>query len=150
VGIANTTGINADVTYSSARRHGPTSFFLKLGIGNDNAGSARWRGFDSATIGKWKERTENLRIPAALIPDRPRHAANALPGLQIKTSKQRASKLLRSLVAADLWRTGGLEVIVDPYALKKSGQVELTFNALVDMLVRQPLSFNVSTDTAAA
>ena len=44
----------------------------------------------------------------------------------------------------------GLEVIVDPYALKKSGQVEITFNELVDQLVRQPLSFNVSTDTAAA
>jgi hypothetical protein len=44
----------------------------------------------------------------------------------------------------------GMEMIVDPYALKKSGQVEITFNELCDILVRQPLAFNISTDTAAA
>jgi tetratricopeptide (TPR) repeat protein len=44
---------------------------------------------------------------------------------------------------------GALEIVVDPYALKKSGGIEVTLNSFHDFLVRQPLSFNVSTDSAA-
>jgi hypothetical protein len=43
----------------------------------------------------------------------------------------------------------GMEFIVDPYTLKKSGQIEITVNELCDNLLRQPLAFNVSTDSAA-
>lgn len=41
---------------------------------------------------------------------------------------------------------GGLDVIVDPYALKKSGQIEMTINAYHDVLVKNAKSFAAAKD----
>ena len=43
----------------------------------------------------------------------------------------------------------GTDVVVDPYALKKSGQIELTVTILVDLAYRYPEAFAVSTDSGA-
>jgi HK97 family phage major capsid protein len=148
VGIANTTGINADVTYSTAATWAKV-VLSETGIGNDNAdiGPMAWI-LDSATVGKWKTILRDSVAGAAyliqdggLVNGYPYYKSN-----QINSAHQSFFGVWSQLVMAS-W--AGLEVIVDPYALKKSGQVEITFNELVDMLVRQPLSFNVSTDSAA-
>jgi HK97 family phage major capsid protein len=149
VGIANTTGINADVTYGGAADWAHV-VLSETGIGNDNAdiGPMAWI-LDSASIGKWKTKLKDSVAGATYLIERDM-TANGYPVFksnQVNSAHQSFFGVWSQLVMAQ-W--AGLEVIVDPYALKKSGQVEITFNELVDMLVRQPLSFNVSTDTAAA
>ncbi len=47
-------------------------------------------------------------------------------------------------------RWAGLDVVVDPYSLKKSEQIEVTMHQWVDCGIRHPVAFEVSTDTAAA
>jgi HK97 family phage major capsid protein/HK97 family phage prohead protease len=46
-------------------------------------------------------------------------------------------------------RWAGLDVVVDPYSLKKSEQIEVTMHQYVDCGIRHPLAFEVSTDSAA-
>ncbi len=46
-------------------------------------------------------------------------------------------------------RWAGLDVVVDPYSLKKSEQIEVTMHQWVDCGVRHPVAFEVSTDSAA-
>ncbi len=46
-------------------------------------------------------------------------------------------------------RWAGLDVVVDPYSLKKSEQIEVTMHQWVDCGIRHPVAFEVSTDSAA-
>lgn len=46
-------------------------------------------------------------------------------------------------------RWAGLDVVVDPYSLKKTEQIEVTTHQWVDCGIRHPLAFEVSTDSAA-
>jgi HK97 family phage major capsid protein len=149
VGIANTTGINADVTYGGSATWAKV-VLSETGIGNDNAdiGPLAWM-LDSATVGKWKTILKDSVAGASYLIESTM-TANGYPVFksnQVSSTHQSFFGAWSQLILAS-W--SGLEVIVDPYALKKSGQVEITFNELVDILVRQPLSFNVSTDSAAA
>jgi HK97 family phage major capsid protein len=148
VGIANTTGINADVTYNGLATWAKV-VLSETGIGNDNAdiGPMAWV-LDSATVGQWKSTLKTATYGSIYLIEN--GTANGYPIFktnQVNSAHQSFFGVWSQLIMAS-W--SGLEVIVDPYALKKSGQVEITFNELVDQLVRQPLSFNVSTDTAAA
>ena len=43
----------------------------------------------------------------------------------------------------------GMDIVVDPYSLKKTGQIEITVQLLTDFNVRHPVSFCVSTDSGA-
>jgi HK97 family phage major capsid protein len=45
---------------------------------------------------------------------------------------------------------GGLDIVVDPYSLKKTGQIETTINAFHDVLVRRPASFAAIKDIIAS
>jgi len=47
------------------------------------------------------------------------------------------------LILAD-W--AGIDVVVDPYSLKKKGQIEITITLWADSAIRNPVSFVVSTD----
>ena len=145
------TGINATVTYSGAAEWGDIVEH-ETGIAVDNAdiGSMAFI-INAATRGKWKTALKVATYGGTgyLISDN--GMANGYPvyvtNQTFATASQSFFGCWSQLILAS-W--AGLEVIVDPYALKKSGQVEITFNELCDMLVRQPLAFNVSTDTAAA
>lgn len=44
----------------------------------------------------------------------------------------------------------GVDVVVDPYSLKKSGQIEVTITLWTDIGIRHAASFCISTDTGAA
>jgi hypothetical protein len=44
---------------------------------------------------------------------------------------------------------GGMDVVVDPYSDALTGLVRITFQKLVDMVVRQGKSFSISTDSGA-
>lgn len=46
-------------------------------------------------------------------------------------------------------RWAGIDVIVDPYSLKKTEQIEITTHQYVDCGIRHPAAFDVSTDSGA-
>jgi HK97 family phage major capsid protein len=148
LGIANTVGINATVTYGDAAIWGDV-IEHETGVAVDNAdiGSMAFV-LDAASVGKWKTALKVATYGGTgyLIDGM---SANGYPVYrtnQIASTHQSFFGNWAQLVIA---RWAGMEVIVDPYALKKSGQVEITFNELLDLVVRQPLAFNVSTDSAA-
>ena len=147
IGVQNTSGINATVTFGGAADWADVVEF-ETGIVTDNAdiGSMNFV-LSSATVGKWKTKLKDSVAGAGyLIADN--MTAN---GYRVLRTNQVSGNIAffgvwSQLVLAS-W--AGIEVIVDPYALKKSGQVEVTVNELCDQAVRQPLAFNVSTDSAA-
>lgn len=148
LGVANTTGINATVTYSNAATWADVVEH-ETGIADDNAD------FDvmafilgPTTVGKWKTILRDSVAGAKYLidDDMTANGYRVFRSKQVGSAAQSFFGAWSQLILAS-W--AGLEVIVDPYALKKSGQVEITFNELVDNLVRQPLAFNVSTDSAA-
>lgn len=148
LGIANTVGINATVTYNGAADWGDV-IEHETGIAVDNAdiGSMAFV-LDAASVGKWKTAMKVATYGGTgyLIDGMTANGYPVYRTNQVSSTHQSFFGNWAQLVIA---RWQGLEVIVDPYALKKSGQVEITFNELIDMIVRQPLAFNVSTDSAA-
>lgn len=147
LGVANTTGINATVTYGGAATWVDVVEH-ETGIAVDNAdiGSMAFI-LDAASVGKWKTILKDSVAGAGyLISDT--MTANGYPVKrtnQISAAHQSFFGVWAQLLIGS-W--AGMEFIVDPYALKKSGQIEITVNELFDVLVRQPLAFNVSTDAA--
>ena len=149
IGIAGTSGINATVTYSGAATWADVVEH-ETGIAVDNAdiGDMAFV-LSAATVGKWKTILKDSVAGADYLINSVNGTAN---GYMVHRTNQVAGNVsffgVWSQLVMASW--AGLEVIVDPYALKKSGQVEITVNELCDIAVRQPLAFNVSTDSAAA
>jgi HK97 family phage major capsid protein/HK97 family phage prohead protease len=148
LGVANTVGINATVTFAGAAAWADCVEF-ETGIAVDNADIGTMKfALSSATVGKWKTILRDSVAGAAyLIQDN-----GNINGYGYERTNQITGNIAFFGVWAQLLqgRWAGRTLIVDPYALKKSGQIEVTVNEMVDFLVRQPLAFNVSTDSAAA
>ena len=121
---------------------------FETGIAVDNAdiGSMGFA-LSSATVGKWKTILKDSVAGAGYLISE--------SGTANGYSVQRSNQITGNIAFMGVWSQlvkgnwAGMEFIIDPYALKKSGQVEITVNALCDFLVRQPLAFNVSTDSAS-
>ena len=149
IGIASTSGINATVTYGGAATWADV-VEAETGIAVDNAdiGDMAFV-LSAAAVGKWKTILKDSVAGADYLINSVNGTAN---GYMVHRTNQVAGNVsffgVWSQLVMASW--AGLEVIVDPYALKKSGQVEITVNELCDLAVRQPLAFNVSTDSAAA
>lgn len=147
LGLKNTSGINATVTFGGAATWADVVEF-ETGIAVDNAdiGSMGFA-LSSATVGKWKTILKDSVAGAGYLISE--------SGTANGYSVQRSNQITGNIAFFGVWNQlvkgnwAGMEFIIDPYALKKSGQVEITVNALCDFLVRQPLAFNVSTDSAA-
>lgn len=147
LGVKNTTGINATVTYGGAATWADIVEH-ETGIAVDNADIGSM-GFavSAATVGKWKTILRDSVAGAGYLIDNGM-TANGYPVVRTNQITGSISFFgVWSQLLHAMWATQ--EVIVDPYALKKSGQVEITLNTFHDFLVRQPLAFNVSTDSAA-
>lgn len=150
LGIANTVGINQTVTYGGAPVWGDVVEH-ETGIAVDDADFDVMAFILSAlTVGKWKTVLKDSVAGAGYLLTGAGENMEA-GGFRAFRTNQVTGNISFFGVWAQLIMASwaGLEVIVDPYALKKSGQIEITFNELVDQLVRQPLAFNVSTDSAA-
>lgn len=147
VGLASTSGINATVTYGGAAVWADVVEH-ETGIAVDNAdiGSMAFI-LSAATVGKWKTILRDSVAGAGyLIGD-----GMTANGYSVFRTNQVQGNLsffgvFSQLVMAS-W--AGLEVVVDPYTLAGDGRVNITVNELCDIAVRQPLAFNVSTDSAA-
>jgi HK97 family phage major capsid protein len=146
LGLKNTPGINNTVTFGGAATWDDVVEF-ETGIAVDNAdiGSMGFA-LSAATVGKWKTILRSATAGAVYLIDK-----GDLNGYGYERTNQITGNIAYFGVWAQLLlaRWAGMEFIVDPYALKKSGQIEITVNQLCDYLVRQPLAFNVSTDSAA-
>ena len=57
------------------------------------------------------------------------------------TGKNLSAMLFGNFADVIVGQWGGLDIIVDPYTLKKSAQVEITMNAWHDVFVRHDESF---------
>lgn len=146
LGVKNTSGINSTVTFGGAATWDDVVEF-ETGITVDNADIGTM-GFalSAATVGKWKTILRSTTAGAVYLIDK-----GDLNGYGYERTNQITGNIAYFGVWSQLLlaRWAGMEFIVDPYALKKSGQIEITVNQLCDYLVRQPLAFNVSTDSAA-
>lgn len=149
LGVANTPGINATVTYGGAATWADVVEH-ETGIAVDNADIGSM-GFvlDAATVGKWKTILKDSVAGAGyLIGDN--MTANGYPverTNQISAAHQSFFGVWAQLVLG-MW--AGREITVDNITLAKTGQHQIIMNEFCDFLVRQPLAFNVSTDSAAA
>lgn len=156
LGVANCTdailgtgrGINQTVTYGAAATWAKVVEH-ETGIADDNAD------FDTmafilgvTTVGKWKTILKDS-VAGALYLLGDNMMANGYRVLRSKQVGSAAQSFFGAWSQLLLGTWAGMSVIVDPFALKKSGQVEITFNEMRDHLIRQPLAFNVSTDSAA-
>jgi HK97 family phage major capsid protein len=152
LGVANTTGINATVTYGGAATWADVVEH-ETGIAVDNADIGTM-GFalSSATVGKWKTILKDSVAGAGYLLEggADNMSANGYPVRrtnQIGSGNQSFFGVWRQFLQA-MW--AGREIIVNPYSNDTTGQVRVTMQELTDNLVRQPLAFNVSTDSAAA
>lgn len=149
LGISNTDGVNKNVTFAgTASWSNVVKFETELNTENANIGEIAWA-LSSGTVGKWKTIE---KIPTGnqgfLIDLTNPISAN---GYRIERTNQISGDIVFFGVWSQLlhgvW--SGREIIVDPYSLKKSGQIEITVNEMVDFLVRQPKCFVLSTDSGA-
>lgn len=150
LGVANTTGINATVTYSGAADWGDIVEH-ETGINVDNADIGTM-GFiiDAATTGKWKTKLKDSVAGADYLINSMTQTINGYRWertQQIVSTHQSFFGVWSQLL---LGQWAGREVTVDNITLAKQGQHLIIMNEFCDFLVRQPLAFNVSTDTAAA
>jgi len=148
LGVANTTGINATVTYGGAADWADIVEH-ETGINVDNADIGSFAFIiDAATTGKWKTKLKDSVAGAGYLLSE-NMTANGYPvkrTQQIATAHQSFFGVWSQLLLG-IW--AGREVTVDNITLAKSGQHQIIINELCDYLVRQPLAFNVSTDSAA-
>lgn len=149
LGLANTPGINATVTYGGAADWADIVQH-ETGINVDNADIGTM-GFiiDAATTGKWKTKLKDSVAGADYLINSMTQTINGYRWertQQIATASQSFFGVWSQLL---LGQWAGREVTVDNITLAKQGQHQIIMNEFCDFLVRQPLAFNVSTDSAA-
>jgi len=149
VGILNTTGVGT-ITYSGAATWAKVvESETTLATANAHRGNIAWLS-SPATRGKWKTVPKVTAQPIYLIEGGLANGYRFEATTQMPTSPTANQTILGNwsdLILAD-W--AGIDITVDPYSLSTSGQVRIVVNLLCDIGVRNPLSFVVSTDTAAA
>jgi HK97 family phage major capsid protein/HK97 family phage prohead protease len=145
IGIFNTVGVGT-VTYSA------TVTLAKLltqesdvATANADIGAQAWL-FSPAARAKLKAAVafQNTASPLwdnnNMVIGYPAMMSNNLP------SNKSILGVWSDFIAA---RWAGLDVVVDPYSLKKSEQIEVTMHQWVDCGIRHPVAFEISTDSAA-
>jgi len=140
-GILNTTGINT-VTFGGAPTWADVVDF-ETQISSDNADVENMSFLTTAsTRGKWKTTVKVANEAIYLLED------NMANGYRFEVSEQVPSNRVifgnwNDLIMAD-WE--GMDVVVDPYTLAKSNQIQITITLMSDVAVRHPVSFCASTD----
>jgi HK97 family phage major capsid protein len=142
LGIMNTTGVNS-VTFGGS----PTWAKVvecETSVAADNAdiGSLGYL-TTPAVRGAWKSTEKSASTGMYLWQDRSEvNGYQAAASSQVPDNKVIFGNFSDSLYA--LWT--GLDIVVDPYTLKRQGLIECCVSQLVDFAVRHPESFCVSSD----
>jgi len=144
IGIINTTGVNS-LTFGGAAVWQDAVDFEKL-VANDNAelGSMGYLSSPNARE-KWKVK-EKVSNTAQFL-----WVGNEVNGLRAEATKNVPSDRMifgnwEDLV---LGHWAGMDIVVDPYSLKRTGQIEITVFVLLDVGLKHAVSFAISTDSAA-
>ena len=144
MGILNTTGIGS-VTFSAAATWAKVISF-ETAVANANADIGRMAYLTTPTTrGVWKGAVKVTNQASFLWQDNEVNGYPAAATKQVPSDKVIFGNF-NDLIIAE-W--AGLDVVVDPYSLKKSGQVEITTTLWTDIGVRHAGSFAVSTDSGA-
>lgn len=144
VGVINTTSVGA-VTYGAAATWAKVvESETTLAVANADAGSVGWL-TTPAVRGKWKTAVKESGQAVYLWENGGANGYSAGVTNQVPSDKTIFGNW-SDLILAE-W--AGIDVVVDPYSLKKQGQIEITVTLWTDNGVRHPASFVVSADSAA-
>lgn len=150
LGIMNTTGIKT-VTFGAAATFAKVIDF-ETQIAATNADVASMAFLTTPAVrGKWKGTAKVSSYPSFLWENGAQPGSGLANGYRAEATLQVPSDKVvfgnwSDLIQAD-W--AGIDVVVDPYSLKKTGQVEVTVTLWTDIGVRHAVSFCVSTDSGA-
>lgn len=145
-GIFNTTGLATGVTFGAAATWAKIlEFETNLATGNADAGALAFITSPGARA-KWKAIARFSSTDTPLWTD-----ANTVNGYPARATNQIASNKVvfgnwNDLIVAE-W--AGMDVVVDPYSAKKTGQIEVTMTLWTDIGVRHGASFCISSDSGA-
>lgn len=143
-GIMNTTGVKT-VTFGAAPTWAKVVDF-ETQIADANADVGQMAYITGPTVrGKWKT-TVKVTNQAVFLWEE-----NKVNGYRAESTKQVPSNKVIFGNWADfiMAEWAGIDIVIDPYSLKKKGQVEVTITLHCDMGARHAVSFCVSTDSGA-
>jgi len=141
-GILNTTGIGS-VTFGGAPDWAKVvNFETQVSADNADSGSLAYL-TSSAVRGKFKSTEKSANTGLYLWGENQTvNGYTAAVSNQVPDNKVLFGNWASAFYA--IWQ--GMDIVVDPYTLKKAGLIELCVSQLVDFAVRHPQSFCVSTD----
>ena len=150
VGILNTDGVKT-VTFGAAATWAKVvQFETELADANADVGAMAYL-TTPATRGKWKTKEKTTNQAIYLWEKGGGLGIGEVNGYPAYATKQVLGDKVIFANWADLilaeW--AGVDVVVDPYSLKKTGQIEVTVTLYCDIGVRHAESFCVSTDSGA-
>lgn len=150
LGILNTTGIKT-VTFGAAATWAKVVDFETQIEGANARGGSRAYLTTPAVKGKWKSAVKVTNQAVFLWENGQSPGSGIVNGYRAESTLQVPSDKVifadwSDLILAD-W--AGLDVVVDPYSSKKTGQIEITLTLWTDIGVRHPVSFCASTDSGA-
>jgi HK97 family phage major capsid protein len=150
VGILNTTGIGA-VTFGAAATWAKVvDFETQVANANADVGSLAYL-TTPAVRGKWKGIVKFANTASPLWEKGSAPGLGEVNGYTAAATKQVPSDRVIYGNFADLLLASwaGIDVVIDPYSLKKSGQIEITITNWADIGVRHAGSFCASSDSGA-
>lgn len=149
VGILNTSGIGA-VTFGAAATWAKIIAF-ETAVADANADYGSLAYIATPTVrGKWKSALKVAAV-AGFLWDKGDGEFGEVNGYKAGATKQVPGDKVLFGNFADLLLAAwaGVDVVVDPYSLKKSGQIEITITQWADVGVRHAGSFCASSDSGA-
>lgn len=150
VGILNTSGIGS-VTFGAAATWSKVVDF-ETQVANSNADDGSLAYLTTPAVrGKWKSITKFANTASPLWEKGSAPDLGEVNGYPAAATRQVPTDRVifgnwDDLILAS-W--AGIDVVVDPYSLKKSGQIEITITNWADIAVRNAGSFAVSSDSGA-
>jgi len=150
VGILNTTGIKTVTFGGAATWANVVDFETQIADANADVDAMSYL-TTPAVRGKWKTAVKVTNQAVFLWERGSERGVGEVNGYPAYATKQVPSDKVvfgnwADLIIAD-W--AGVDVVVDPYSLKKNGQIEVTINMWTDIGVRHAVSFCASTDSGA-
>lgn len=139
-------GINT-VTYGAAATFAKTREAVAA-IGSDNVPGTPTFLIDWTSWSKWSTKVIDAGSGFFLWGGGETGDVRGFPGIvsQFLPSNKSVAGVFQNMLLA-YWE--GVDVIVDPYSQKKSGVIEIMLQTHVDIAVRYPEAFCISTDSAA-
>lgn len=150
LGLLNVSGLGS-VTFGAAATWAKVIDF-ETQVANANAEIGPMAYLTTPAVrGKWKGAVKVTNQASFLWDNGAQPGSGLVNGYRAEATKQVPSDKVLFGVWSDLifaeW--AGVDVVVDPYSLKKSGQIEITITLWCDLGIRHAGSFAVSTDSGA-